>query len=165
MWIIWRGEYDWMAFAGVQIAAILFAMATIVRTLGIVLPIFAALPPLLLPRLSWRRSICVALLAFTVPSLAAFAWIVRNAQQTGVWILSTDGPIDLFYYKAAGVRWYRGDTSYPAVQDELSRELGWPMQRLTRCAAVTAARDDPSRIEDHTWRSCRVCKHDTSLLR
>ena len=152
LWIIWRGQSDCVAFAGVLIAAVLFAMATMVRPLGIVLPLFAALPAVLLPRLSWRRAICMALLAFAISSSTPFAWIARNVQRTGVWILSTDGPIDLYYYKAAGIRWYRGNKSYPAVQDELGRELGWPMQQFTDVP--------PSLQHEMIRRALKIILHD-----
>jgi hypothetical protein len=57
--------------------------------------------------------------------------MARNARSTGVWILSTDGPIDLYYYKAAGFVWYRSDKSFQSAQDDLGRELGWPMRNFT----------------------------------
>jgi hypothetical protein len=71
------------------------------------------------------------LLAFAIPSSVTFGWMARNAHRTGVWTLSTDGPIDLYYYKAAGVVWYRSDKSFQTVQEDLGRELGWPRQYYT----------------------------------
>jgi len=117
-----------MAVAGILFASILFGIAILVRPLGIVRPLFAALPIFLLPRISWRRSVSIALLAFAIPSFVPFAWMARNALGTGVWTLSTDGPIDLYYYKAAGVVWYRGDKNFEIVQKDFGRDLGWPAQ-------------------------------------
>ena len=100
-WVIARRRNDRIATAGVLIGATLCGVAVLVRPLGVVLPVFAVLPVFLLPRITWRRSITIALLAFSIPSLVVFGWMARNARWTGVWILSTDGPIDLYYYKAA----------------------------------------------------------------
>lgn len=101
-WVIARRRNDGVAIAGILVGATLCGVAILVRPLGIVLPVFAVLPVFLLPRISWRRSITIALLAFTIPALVVFGWMARNARSTGVWILSTDGPINLYYYKAAG---------------------------------------------------------------
>jgi hypothetical protein len=131
LWVIARGRNDRMAIAGIVVAAILFGVAISVRPLGVVLPIFAVLPVFLLPRVSWRGTITIALLAGAIPALVIFGWMARNARWTGVWILSTDGPIDLYYYKAAGFVWYRSDKSFRAVEDDLGRDLGWPMRDFT----------------------------------
>ena len=127
LWIIARGRSDRTAIVGILLAAALFSLAILVRPLGIVLPFLAPLPCFFLPRFSWRTSVSIGLLAFAIPSLVTFAWMARNKAKTGVWTLSTDGPVVLYYFKAAGFVWYRGDESFPAVQDEFGRELGWPM--------------------------------------
>ena len=131
LWVISRERGDRIAITTVVVAALVFGVAILVRPLGIVLTVFAAFPVLLLPKISWRRSLPVALLAFLIPSSVAFGWMARNAYRTGVWTLSTDGPIDLYYFKAAGVIWYRGDQSFQSVQDDLGRQLGWPQQYYT----------------------------------
>jgi hypothetical protein len=126
LWIIRRGLNDRMAVAAILTAATIFGAAILVRPIGIVLPIFSAAPSFLLPRSSWRRVITIALLAFAIPSLFMFGWMLRNEQRTGVWTLSTVGPVNLYFYRAAGVLWYRGDKSFPAVQEELRRAIGLP---------------------------------------
>ncbi len=152
-WVIARRRSDRIAIAGILIGAALSGAAVMVRPLGVVLPVFAALPVFLLSGISWRKSITIALLAFVIPSLVAFGWMARNARWTGVWILSTDGPIDLYYYKAAGFVWYRSDKSFQAAQDDLGRELGWPMRNFTEVPptlqremirrTIQIARNDP----------------------
>jgi len=131
LWVIARRRNDRIATAGILGGATLCGVAVLVRPLGVVLPVFAALPAFLLPRISWRRSITIGLLAFVIPAVVVFGWMARNARSTGVWILSTDGPIDLYYYKAAGFVWYRSDKSFQSVQDDLGRDLGWPMRNFT----------------------------------
>lgn len=131
LWVIARGRSDRIAIAGIFVGALLFGIAISVRPLGVILPAFAPLPIFFLPQISWRRSITIALLAFAIPALVVFGWMARNARWTGVWILSTDGPIDLYYYKAAGIVWYRSDKSFRAVEDDLGRDLGWPVRDFT----------------------------------
>lgn len=126
LWTIWRGLNDGMAIAGIITAAFIFGVAILVRPIGIVLPIFAAAPSCLLPQTSWRRVLAIAMLAFAIPSLFIFGWALRNQQQTGVWTLSTVGPLNLYFYRAAGVLWYRSDKSFPAVQEDLRRAIGLP---------------------------------------
>ena len=127
LWAIARRRNDRIATAGILVAR---GVAVLARPL-VVLPVFAALPVFLPPRISWRRFITIGLLAFVIPSLVVFGWMARNARSTGVWILSTDGPIDLYYYKAAGFVWYRSDKSFQSVQEDLGRDLGWPMRNFT----------------------------------
>jgi len=123
-----RGSNDRRAITGIIAEAILFGIAIMVRPIGIILAVFAALPVFLLPRMSWRRTVATALLACAIPSVLTLCWMARNAQRTGVWTFSTVGPLNLYFYRAAGIVWYRGDKSFPVVQEELGRTLGWPMR-------------------------------------
>ena len=153
-WVIARQLNDRTAAVGILVGATLCGVAVLVRPLGVVLPVFAALPVFFLPRVSWRRSIAIGLLAFLIPSLVVLGWMARNARTTEVWILSTDGPIDLYYYKAAGFVWYRSDKSFQSVQDDLGRDLGWPMRNFTEVPptlqhemmrrTIQIVRNDPS---------------------
>ncbi len=72
LWIVWRGQNDRIAIAGILIAATLLGVAILVRPLGIVFPAFAMLPVFLLPRTGWRQSLSIGLLAFAIPSLMKF---------------------------------------------------------------------------------------------
>jgi 4-amino-4-deoxy-L-arabinose transferase-like glycosyltransferase len=130
LWIVWRGQNDRIAIAGILIAATLLGVAILVRPLGIVFPAFAMLPVFLLPRTGWRQSLSIGLLAFAIPSLMAFGWMTRNDRTTGVYTLSSVGPLNLYYFRAAGVVWYRGDKSFQSVQEDLGREIGWPRENF-----------------------------------
>jgi len=83
LWVIARGRNDRMAIAGIVVAAILFGVAISVRPLGVVLPIFAVLPVFLLPRVSWRGTITIALLGGAIRALVTFGWMARNDRWTG----------------------------------------------------------------------------------
>src|SRR4029077_14605925 len=62
-WVIARRRSDRIAIAGILIGAALCGAAVMVRPLGVVLPVFAALPVFLLSGISWRKSVTIALLA------------------------------------------------------------------------------------------------------
>jgi hypothetical protein len=86
------------------------------------------MPVFLLPRVSWSRLIATGVLAFAIPGLFLFGWMARNDQRTGFWSLSSIGPENLYYFRAAGVAWYRGDKTFQSVQEDFGREIGWPMR-------------------------------------
>jgi 4-amino-4-deoxy-L-arabinose transferase-like glycosyltransferase len=128
LWTGWRGLNDRIAVAAILAAATLLGAAILVRPLGIVLPLFAVMPVFLLPRVSWSRLIATGVLAFAIPGLFLFGWMARNDQRTGFWSLSSIGPENLYYFRAAGVAWYRGDKTFQSVQEDFGREIGWPMR-------------------------------------
>jgi hypothetical protein len=41
----------------------------------------------------------------------------------------------LYYFRAAGVVWFRGQKSFSTVQEELGRDLGWPMRDFQEAPA------------------------------
>jgi len=51
-------------------------------------------------------------------------WMERNALRAGDRTLSTDVALDIYYFKAGGVMWYRSQQDFPAVMDDLARRLG-----------------------------------------
>jgi hypothetical protein len=128
LWASARDSNDPRATTAIIMGAILFGVAILVRPIGIILTVFAALPVFLLPRISWRRTMTTALLACAIPSIFTLCWMVRNHHRTGVCTLSTVGSLNLYFYRAAGIVWFRGDKSFPAVQEEFGRALGWPMR-------------------------------------
>jgi hypothetical protein len=106
----------------------------------------------LLPRIGRRRSISLGLLALAIPSLLIFGWMARNDLRTGIWTLSTDGPLDLYYFKAAGIEWYRSDKSFQTVQEDFGREIGWPMQNFE---------DAPASLQrEMTHRAFEIMRND-----
>jgi hypothetical protein len=113
----------WVVALGLG-AAGLFGAAILVRPVASLLLVFASLPFLLAPSLerSQRFALCVA--AALIPALVTLAWSARNYAERGVWTVSSDGPLILYYHYAAAVAWYRGGQSYGAEQVGLQRALG-----------------------------------------
>jgi hypothetical protein len=152
LWASARGSNDPRATTAIIVGAILFGVAILVRPIGIVLIVFAGLPVFLLPRISWRRTMTTALLACAIPSIFTLCWMVRNDHRTGVSTLSTVGSLNLYFYRAAGVVWSHGDKSFPAVQEEFGRALGWPMRDFN---------DAPPSLEPAMkQRALRIIKND-----
>jgi len=127
--VIARGRFDRRAIIELLGAAFLLAASITVRPVGILLPLIAPLPFFFLPRNNWRKTIGCALCAFALPAISVGGWMARNAVETGVWTLSTDVALDLYYFKAGGVIWYRGHEDLPEVMDDLARRLGQPNAR------------------------------------
>jgi hypothetical protein len=153
MAVIARARCDWRALAAIFTAAALLAFTMLVRPIGLLLPLLAPLPFAFLSGMSRRRVVVAALLAFAIPALAGVGWAARNHARTGVWTLSTDAAIDLYYFKAGGVIWYRGHQDFPAVMDDLARRLGLPDARDYPDAPAAL---EPRLIAD----SARILLHD-----
>lgn len=120
-----RGLLDARAVLTSLAAAALIAVAVLVRPVGFLLPFLAPLPLLLLPWTDWRATLGWSLLALAIPALVTIGWMARNKRRVGVWTLTTDIAVNGYFYKAAGVVWYRGRKSYAEVQQDLARPLGW----------------------------------------
>jgi 4-amino-4-deoxy-L-arabinose transferase-like glycosyltransferase len=121
---IGQGVCDAKAVVAALTAALILGAAVLMRPVGIVLPLLAPLPLLLLPWGNWRASLGWSLLAFAIPALVAAGWMARNARITGICTLTTDAAIDLCYFKGEGVIWYRNHETFPVVQEDRLRALG-----------------------------------------
>ena len=106
-------------------AACLFAAAAMIRPTGVVLPVFASIPFLLLRAPKRYRAMLLGLLAFAIPAAAMFAWCGRNERVAGVNIVSSDSIQTLFYYHATGVLAYADHLSFNEASNELVHEIGW----------------------------------------
>jgi 4-amino-4-deoxy-L-arabinose transferase-like glycosyltransferase len=124
--VIARGRLDRKAIVTLFGASFLLAAAIMVRPVGILLPFLAPLPFFFLPRKNWTKTLGCILLAIAIPTLSLLAWMARNAAETGVWTISTDVALDLYYYKAGGIVWYRESKPFTVVMDELARRIGRP---------------------------------------
>ena len=124
--VIARGLWDRRALATVVAASALLAFAILVRPVGLLLPIIAPLALIFLPAIDWRTRSAAMLLVFAIPALATAGWAARNARRTGVWTFSTIAAVNLYYFRAGGVVWYRGHQDFSAVMDALARRLGYP---------------------------------------
>jgi hypothetical protein len=105
-------------------AAVLFGAAILVRPVAFVLSIFAPLPFLFVPGLERSRRLALCVAAVLIPALVTMAWSARNHAERGVWTLSSDGPLILYYHYAAGVVSYGGGQSYGAAQESMQRAFG-----------------------------------------
>ncbi len=122
---IGRGESDRAGIMLIVGAALFSAAAIIVRPIGFTLPIFAVVVAAIVgSRGNWRRAVAIALVAVAIPSAVLAGWMYRNREQTGVFTVSTDGALALYYFGAAGVLWNRGGEPFPVVQQELARAIG-----------------------------------------
>jgi len=106
-------------------AACLFAAAAMIRPTGVVLPLFASLPLVLMKTSKWQQSICLGLLAFAIPVAAILSWSTRNERVAGVNSLNSDSVQVLFYYNAAGVLAYADHLPFRTASTELAHEIGW----------------------------------------
>jgi hypothetical protein len=124
LWVLSRRLADrrgtWLAL----LAAFPLAYAVLLRPVAVVLPPLAALPFLLLPRLSIKRRLGLSLLAVAIPVSVMGCWTLRNHLRTGRWTFTTDGAYNLYYYNTAGVLWFMHDGSLTELQEELGRSVG-----------------------------------------
>lgn len=124
--VVARGMRDRKALAAIFGAASVLGAAIFVRPVGVLLPLLAPLPLLCIPRSDWKKTMALCLATFAIPAGATAGWMARNAACTGVWTLSSDIAIDLYYFKAGGVVWYRSDGGFVAAQNRLARAIGLP---------------------------------------
>ncbi len=124
LWVISRGLADrrgtWLAL----LAAFPLAYAVLLRAVAITFPPLAALPFLLLPRLSIKRRLGLSLLAMAIPASVMGCWIVRNHVRTARWTFTTQGAYNLYYFNTAGVLWFMHGGSLTELQEELGRAVG-----------------------------------------
>jgi len=128
--VIARRQYDALS-VGLGIgAALILAIAILVRPVGVLLPLIAPIPFLFVPpEVSWRKTIALCVAALALPALVMGGWMARNAARTGTWTFSTDVAINLYYFKAGGVILYRTGQNFPDLMDRMARELGMPDAR------------------------------------
>jgi 4-amino-4-deoxy-L-arabinose transferase-like glycosyltransferase len=108
------------------LTATLLGAASLVRPVGVFLPLLAALPFLILAkRGNWRRSLALGSLAFAIPAAVMGAWTVRNWRRTGLAVVSTQLSGVAYYYDAAGVVSHVKNESMAQAQADLARQLGW----------------------------------------
>lgn len=128
--VIARRRYDARSVVFGMGAALMLAVAILVRPVGVLLPLIAPIPFLFLPReVSRRKTVALCVAAFALPALVTGGWMARNEARTGTWTLSTNVGINLYYFKAGGVILYRTGQNFPDVMDGLARELGLPDAR------------------------------------
>jgi 4-amino-4-deoxy-L-arabinose transferase-like glycosyltransferase len=119
-----RAHHDAKTAYMIMIAALLLAVALIVRPIGVVLPLFAVAPVLLISAMTRTGRLCLSVAAAAVPLLMMAVWMARNSSVGGIWTLSTVGVYNLYYYRSAGVLSYATGTSLAEVQTLLARNLG-----------------------------------------
>src|SRR5229473_4230704 len=111
-------------FSMIMFAALLLAVALMVRPIGIVFPFFAAVPALLTSGMTrtTRLGLCAA--AAALPVLLITGWEARNARLGGICTFSTITVYNLYYYRSAGVLAYTTGASLAEVQNLLAKGLG-----------------------------------------
>jgi hypothetical protein len=119
-----RAHHDAKTVYMNMIAALLLAVALMVRPIGIVLPLFAVAPVLLISGMTRPGRLCLSVAAAAVPLLMMAVWMGRNSSVDGIWTLSTVGVYNLYYFRSAGVLSYTTGTSLTEVQNMLAKGLG-----------------------------------------
>jgi hypothetical protein len=119
-----RAPHDAKTVYMIMIAALLLAVALIVRPIGIVLPFFAVAPALLISGMTRTRRLGLSVVAAAVPVVMMAVWMARNSSVGGIWTLSTVGVYNLYYFRSAGVLSYTTGTSLTEVQNMLAQGLG-----------------------------------------
>jgi hypothetical protein len=124
LWVISRGLADRTGTGLALLATFPLAYAVLLRAVAVVLPLLAALPFLLLPRLSIKRRLGLSLLAVAIPASVMGCWTLRNHVRTGRWTFTTEGAYNLYYYNTAGVLWFMHDGTLTGLHEELGRAVG-----------------------------------------
>jgi 4-amino-4-deoxy-L-arabinose transferase-like glycosyltransferase len=124
MYVLVRGRLDRTGIGLLFLAILLLGGALMVRPIGIILPLLAPVPFLFMSHVRLRRRFAFALVAFCIPATLMTAWIIRNGKETGIWTLSTAGAFQLYYYRAAGVVWYRTGENILELHGRFAHDVG-----------------------------------------
>jgi hypothetical protein len=105
------------------LAATILACSVMLRAVGIVLPLLAAAPFMLL-RSTLRRRLALAAVAMAIPLLAISGWSARNYVRTGRYTFNTEGDYTAYYYNSAAVLWLVNGGNLTQLQYRLAHEIG-----------------------------------------
>jgi hypothetical protein len=105
-------------------AGCVLAVATMVRPIGETL--FLVIPPWLLLACDFdlRKTIRLSLLSLGIPMFVVLAWSYRNYRARGIWTISSQGAIQLYDYREAGVIAALNGRTLGDVMTELSGKTG-----------------------------------------
>jgi hypothetical protein len=107
-------------------AGCVLAVATMVRPIGETL--FLVIPPWLLLACGFdlRKTIRLSLLSLCIPVIVVLGWSYRNYRARGVWTISSQGAIQLYDYREAGViAALKGRTQGDVLTELSGRTGGW----------------------------------------
>ena len=120
-----RPRPDAKAIWMIMFAALLLGCALMVRPIGIVLPLFAAAPALLISGMSRTRRVGLCAAAVAIPVLMITVWAAMNERLGGICTLSTISIYNLYYYRSAGVLASTTGTSLIESQNLLAKAIGF----------------------------------------
>ena len=112
-------DLDGWSVACLLSAGLLIGIAALVRPIGQVLIVEAAIPFFLCHRASTKKRIVSMCLALCLSSLVVVGWSYRNYEQRGVWTFSSVGAVNLYAFNAAGVLAYESGRGFDEVQEKL----------------------------------------------
>ena len=116
------------ALAGAVFSAVMAGGAILVRPIGI--PIALMMPvPFLYAALPRRTRMAAALIAFAIPMLTVIGWSARNYAVSGYFGISTSGPINFYFFRAAEVVARENGAALPPTQDAMGQRLGVSLNR------------------------------------
>jgi hypothetical protein len=120
---------DWKALAIAFFSAAMAGAAIMVRPIGILIPFLVPIPFLFVPAPRTRR-LAMALIAFAIPLLTILGWSARNYAVAGYFGISSGGPINLYFFRAAEVVARENRAGLLETQDEMGSRLGVKMDRI-----------------------------------
>jgi hypothetical protein len=115
--------------AAMVLSALMAGGAILVRPIGILI-VFLTPIPYLLAASTRRTRMVTALIAFAIPLLMTLGWSARNYAVSGYFGLSNEGPINLYFFRAAQVVARENGAGLLQTQDEMGRRLGVGMDRI-----------------------------------
>lgn len=118
------------AMATAIVSAVIAGFAILVRPIGILIPFTTPIPYLFSFAIPRRSRIAMAAIAFALPGLAIVGWSARNYAETGYFGLSVEGPIGLYFFRAAEVVAREDGTALLPTQAAMGQRLGVGMDRI-----------------------------------
>ena len=122
--VILDGSAGRRSIATVLLGSIILAYGVMLRAVAIILPIFAAVPFMMLPRITMRRRLVLSGMAISIPLTAILGWSTRNYIRTGRYTFNTEAAYTLYYFNTAGVLWLVNNGNLTQLQDQLARDVG-----------------------------------------
>ncbi len=118
-----RQSIDGRTICFTLLGALVLGMAILVRPIGLLLPLAALLPFLVLPHVNWQKRVGLSLAALAIPVMVMAAWSERNRQASGIFTMSAIGVYNLYFYRAPGLLAFESGKSMEYEQGVLLRRL------------------------------------------
>jgi hypothetical protein len=115
---------DQPRLAPLLVGALVLGLCSLVRSIGAFLWPFAWVPALAAPIRSLRTRAVLAIMAAVLAIAPVLAWSARNERVANSFTLSTDGPINFYYYLGGAILAAHSHSSIAEQQQSLERQAG-----------------------------------------